>query len=836
MFGPRTLAYSLAAVVLAAGGLIGVLALTGGDDSPTPSATTFSEGTRGTPAASGGAAQTAGPESFILNEIRLSGDTQFIELKNTSNGPATPAGLRLAVGGQLVLVEGLQPVAPGGLITVVFDGADRTDGTTVHAASRGVLGVGAGSVVLEAGDLLLDRAAWGEAEGANVYLGTGGRARETPESAVIARPTGAPDSGAPWNYLGGADGSPGEPNPPVAVSAFANPDGGLFLTSPTLAWYGVPGAVSYMVEVAADSSFSAIAWKTTVAPALPGSIEQLSATAQGLAGGRFSWRVTATYSDGSSATSRPQTFRTQATGIRSSPATGSPVAPAGSGSPGPATGAAPTPVVKRVEVEQIYQRKDTGLLHLQNPAESGALAWDKPDAEGTHNRPYCAPAALAMLANKFGGRVSVDRFRHEAFRNDSPGPEDDLQETGFLDGETNRAAAWAFSPAPVYHRNTTVGEVLAWAAAIRSEIDAGRPMMAGRPSHMFLIVGYTEDDGEGSFAVLFKDGNGIEMLVPFDASSLPSQDPNYRLRFIEQTEDDGTLTFSVDAWWTFAAGTTAITEEDSVENDTDGDGVRDFDETERFKTSPFNMDSDADGVHDKEEIRASVWDPEHGYRAAGAYVFPPRDHDRDGLKMEMDPDSDNGGCFDGLEDIDHDGHREEPAGETSVFKPEDDACISGTWSYQYDSNFATADQIAQTQVEIVITLSMRPGEGGDVEGTGSARFGFESTATNLRDSCVATYPRIETAWAVTLTGHITDGVLSFRVAPPFETIQAPWTACLGQSGTEPISSPVFYGWDAITFTDGVYQHREEFGLGPSDSGRGSLEVKLEKKEGGGASR
>lgn len=155
-------------------------------------------------------------------------------------------------------------------------------------------------------------------------------------------------------------------------------------------------------------------------------------------------------------------------------------------------------------------------------------------------------------------------------------------------------------------------------------------------------------------------------------------------------------------------------------------------------------------------------------------------------------------------------------------------CITGTWTYRYDSDFATADQTARTKLEIEIAFSLVPATDGTVSGTGAARFSFESTATNLRDYCVATYPRIESEWVVTMSGHIRDGVLSFQASPPFETIQAPWSGCYGQSGTEPITSPVFYGGDGIRFTDGVYEHHEEFDLGASDSGKGYFELKLKQ--------
>jgi len=154
-------------------------------------------------------------------------------------------------------------------------------------------------------------------------------------------------------------------------------------------------------------------------------------------------------------------------------------------------------------------------------------------------------------------------------------------------------------------------------------------------------------------------------------------------------------------------------------------------------------------------------------------------------------------------------------------------CITGSWTYGYDSNFATAEQAARTKLDMRVEFRMTPRPDGTVSGTGQAHFAFESTATNLVDGCTATYPRIESDWTVKIAGTVTDGALSFQVSPPFETVQAQWSGC-GQSGTEGIDSPVFYGWNEARFRDGVFEHREEFGLGSFDSGSGRLELKLKQ--------
>jgi hypothetical protein len=828
MFGRRALVYLVGAVVVAGAGsacsLFGGGDEKAGDKEASPSST---HGQAGPGRASTTTSRPAGPESFILNEIRISGDAQFVELKNAGSGPASPAGLTLAAtSSQFVLPASLAAVPPGGVIVVLFDGKSGVEGTTVHAPLARVFDAAGDAVALQLGETIFDRAAWGDVDGPNVYLGTGGRTPDPERGSVIVRPPGAKDAAAAWNYVGQADGSPGKPNPAVGVSAFATIDGALFLTSPSLAWYSVPGGVSYLVEVA-RSDFKSTLWKTTVTPSASGALEQLSATPPRLTGSRFSWRVSATYGDGSSVVSAIQTFRTLASGATSaSSTTPSPVpsataSPAASAPPSSTATTAATPVVKRVPgVRQVYQRKDTALLELENPTESGPLAWDKPDAEGTHNRPFCAAAAMAMMADFFGGffqEMSIDRLRYEANLGDRPRPERDLPKWGMDDPEINRALAWAFSPAPAFHRNDTVGNVLAWIAAIRTEIDAGRPMLASYPSHMFLIVGYTEDDGEGDFAFLFKDGNGMEYLSSFDPNDLPSQDPNYRLR-----------PSGVDVWWTFAAGTT-VTDGGDMEADGDGDGVMDFDETNRFKTSPSNVDSDSDDVHDKEEIRASTWDPKYGYLGQSGQ-FMPRDHDRDGLKMELDPDSDDGGCLDGLEDLDHDGDREEPK-ETSAFEKKDDRCISGKFLLRLTQNSVTESQTVNIETEMEVTISLKPKDDGSVEGMGAVEFFYVMTDVSRHsgEDCLTVLPLFLDSWPVKITGRFTQNVLSFGVDPPSHTVTLPFFFC---DGADSLVLEVGWlrGWADITFTDGIYEYTADSLHGAPDTGNTHVELKLKQKK------
>lgn len=141
-----------------------------------------------------------------------------------------------------------------------------------------------------------------------------------------------------------------------------------------------------------------------------------------------------------------------------------------------------------------------------------------------------------------------------------------------------------------------------------------------------------------------------------------------------------------------------------VHHDSDGDGIVDFDEEERFNTDPNDSDSDDDEIDDKVEIFSYVIrEPfevnmqcynsvskkyETGNYRLGDYLNDESaelcryetfaDIDGDGLRAEMDPDSDhpnNDGLPDGAEDLNHNGYVDH--GETDPYNIADDGGANG---------------------------------------------------------------------------------------------------------------------------------------------------------------
>ena len=179
-------------------------------------------------------------------------------------------------------------------------------------------------------------------------------------------------------------------------------------------------------------------------------------------------------------------------------------------------------------------------------------------------------------------------------------------------------------------------------ATIKTAINANQPVMFRRPGHMMVIDGYREPDGGGQYLHILD----------------PDQPPDF-----ERWQDYSTQ--SIDGYWIGPAGGPATgiarIDETSVANDSDSDGIMDFDEVLRFGLNPFNTDTDGDWVSDKKDMREYVFD------TSGAYSIRSSDTDSDGLRKERDNDNDGDGSPDGCEDTNRNGKYEAASSETNNF-------------------------------------------------------------------------------------------------------------------------------------------------------------------------
>lgn len=603
----------------------------------------------------------------LLNELRIapSGNASpFVELINVGQEPMSLEGLSLQNDQGAVIKLPAVPIETFHVVPV-----------EASFLSRAVLLVGK--------DGIADAVWWGPRHPLAIRLCRGGRCSHPSAGSVVARLPGsrAPFTATQWALLDPDFATPRVANPLPPVSAFAGVPGMIFERKPRFSWYGVPGAGRYRIQIAADERFEKLLYDTIAPSAGSDVLVQEEHRGPELPQGEYFWRTQTIDAAGREAPfSEAVSFlivpRVKLASLQASE-----------------EAAKPQPrIVRQLDVPIIKQRKDTAMLMLEALAENNPRAWDRPDPES--GRPYCARAGVADIVAFYGGNIALDRLSYEGFKDERPGPELDLPETGMVDSEIKRIVRYALGTEGRYFanrynetgggdwpacraRNQQLGcgtttpcpecpEEIEYSfgvntiANIKKEIDAGRPILASTTDHVFLVTGY--GSYKEYFVYVYMDEGGA---FPVAANAR-----SFSRKF--------------DSYWTDLLPVKLAQQEPEIFTDRDGDGVVDFDEhSRRFSTDPAKRDSDDDGVDDKQDIRASVFDPEFGYVRAMAREaatnqdaieaqvdFSARDSDGDGKPMELDPDSDGGRCKDGEEDLDGDGIRD--ASESSNFVGRDD--------------------------------------------------------------------------------------------------------------------------------------------------------------------
>ena len=531
--------------------------------------------------------EPAEPTGLVLAEIGFAprpGDPQFIELANAGPDPVDLADLRLEADGRPIEIapEG-STVGAGERLLVMLDGPKDPESQVVHAV--GDLGRADGNVrLLDADQRLMDSVAWGPGQAGAVSLAVGDFVPASIEpGTTIGRPPGADQSLTPseWVTYPPDSASPGAANPVPTVPVLLPLDGAILDSSDaTLEWYPVRGAATYQVQVATETTFAD--------PLVDETVAEPSVDLGQLGPGAYVWRVQAISADGS--TSDESTVSGFTLG-GSTPRT-------------PASGAGPADVAKRLNVPFLAQRKDSKMLLLEEPNETGPHPWDaphdKPSKDDLADQFNCAIAMIAMVNHYYGGDLSQDRIGYEIFKDRQPGPEEDLNygygltsgepETptpGYVD-QTLKAFAFALGASVRFiPTNASFDEI--W-TSVTTSIDAGRPLAGAGPRHGFVVTGY-----------VVRGGHRI-MLV---------NDPA-RGRY-EVDLDAGRGNPAQVSLWLMPDSPNARKQEPSVIADSDGDKVVDFDETERFHTSPQVKDTDGDKVDDKPDIASGVFEPTYGY-------------------------------------------------------------------------------------------------------------------------------------------------------------------------------------------------------------------------------
>jgi hypothetical protein len=417
----------------------------------------------------------------------------------------------------------------------------------------------------------------------------------------------------------------------------------------------------------------------------------------------------------------------------------------------------PLPQEMILGVPWMSQQKDTHMLCLEGCPEHGEQAWDSPHDRSTmnssekHGWNYCARTATAIIANyfldkQFGNKhLSIERIAYKD-GNDIYPPEYDLSHGGTGVEEL----AWALNVPEDVILYSIQGMYYTTYDDFKEYIAQGRPIIAIWEGHERVLDGY-RDEGPGNRYVHIVDPGWSSLdLVPEEWKWVEWSDMPYVVFCIPPAQAPGVRS-----------------DEDTLWIDSDSDGITDFDEIERFNTDPFDSDTDNDLVLDKYDMREYVFDQDGNYGPPafldelridliteyptmlnGQYlallylselhpIFKANnynletgadegwhdiqlildkvrwraDFDDDGLRKELDPDNDNDGLWDGMEDKNRNGIFEPELGETSNFNPDRDAPVTSIIiGDPYDLNNS-----GLCYIKSATSITLIPGDSGPVE-------------------------------------------------------------------------------------------------------------------------
>jgi len=745
---------------------------------------------------------SSNPNTILLNEVLfqpVEGQPQFVELINPGSSKAALDGLRLTneQSQSYALPPSLPALKAGGVLLILFDGLNRVDGTTVHSELNQFLNPDAGSIELTASDgTTLDHVAWGVGQVDTVRLSRGGKISDLVPGTTIGRPPEVTVlDPSQWTVYSPEQATPGAVNPFPNVAVLLPLSGAELEKLPvTLSWYPAPGASQYQVQVATDPSFSS--------PLIDQTMTDPGLTIPTLPLGDYLWRVQALTAGGGKADYSPISAFSL---IQPTTSAGHLADPPG------ALGRAP------LGVRWISQHKDTRMLELEQNRETGAHAWDVDhkalDTTDPADNMNCALASVAMVAQFYGGKLSQDRIGFEIFKNNANGPEWDLNYgLGMSDNQLTKAITFALGAAPTFRPRAATAATM-W-NDVKKEIDAGRPVIASTPTHAFVITGYTQTATKQLFTI------NDPWIGP------------YNVNFNNPTGSN--LGNIFDAYWLLPTSVTAKSDEPEISKDSDGDGVVDFDETQRFHTNPFDADTDHDQVKDKADIRASIFDPKHGY----ALGFKDgRDFDKDGIPMELDEDSDGGGCFDGLEDLNQNGKFEVALKETDNFQKSDDTCLWGSEESVYAVTIVNDNITSYTTTNLTATFSVKPSQGGKLQGLARIKAynmgGWKSDAEPNAGCPMVTFSGDDLDWGATLKGTFftqpdKSTQVFFQATPP----NGPkYTWAFSGCGPATQEYPgIIWGGLSGKLVNGVFDSRQDNPMPVSGNGIFYTTIHMEQKK------
>ena len=359
-------------------------------------------------------------------------------------------------------------------------------------------------------------------------------------------------------------------------------------------------------------------------------------------------------------------------------------------------------------------RKDSYMLDLKWgqhilddtwKSDEGYISWDSPrnlsshvdanwnlqfsnDREGFWNGEEswrCWIVATSILNHFNGGNITQDEIKFYKFGRKDPilGAFPQGIDGGGYDSDIDDVMSWALqiSKSKLHYSKGRPSE-----AAIIQMLSVGRPVVIGQDHHIMVIDAVMKDSVTEKFAFRFLniDNNGTSKWKVYSNEKLVK-----KVWFPELTLSPKMSDLYIDL-----NGNKIMERGVDYIYDTDGDGILDFDEDNRFHSLKNSDDSDGDEIKDKIEIMSyTLYEP---YEVGGVAKETVADIDGDKKRAEMDDDSDNGGRKDGLEDLNKNGIKE--VGETNPYIAFDDynssnPMVPGEYALYASSNLRVNDGV-----------------------------------------------------------------------------------------------------------------------------------------------
>ena len=612
-------------------------------------------------------------DGMQINEVMFfpeAGQHEWVEIKNTSSASISIRGYSLTDEDDnwFRFPDALPDVPAGAFVVVIFDGAGETSNdydfndnvATLHSNDGlvnifeddmdqvslypyssliylPVIQIGGTTSLKTTSDIaftisepqISSFVAWGSEPGedatnaslaglwdlswfVNIYHGTGfvdTDAFAAQGETIGVLPGGINQTPDDWEIYLSPQKSPGEENSSPMISWYY-PDDGALIDGGTfsISWNAVNGAVSYQFQIDESVDFETPIFETKL-------LEPVFIPIGPVADGVYYWRVKVFLETEESPWTQPISVQTIT--MPDLVVTGTNIINE-------------TIARKSLPITWQLQHKDTNMLCLDGDAEIGGNAWDRPHtSRGEHGNMYCARATLTMMASYYGGELSQDRISYQIFGGGQP--EGDLgHNVGVSLEQIDQSINWALGMSiQRQDGKPTFQQIKGW-------IDADRPIYSVIRGHARLIVGYHE------FSSNIGTIQFLHLLDPWD-----------REKWVDY-DSDNILYVWVGPEGTGGAPAVRSDENDDGDgildtmDDTDGDGICDFDERNRTETSYSSIDYDGDQISDKLDMR------EYLFNNDGTFNHRRADFDFDELRKELDPDNDRptwfAGTHDGCED------------------------------------------------------------------------------------------------------------------------------------------------------------------------------------------